>query len=63
MLVTNLVLRGDGDLDFPVLRNDFLDAEAHEPVEGGNLLGNQAVELEVGPDHCPGIFLVNLVLS
>jgi hypothetical protein len=60
-----LLARGElGDLlDLLVAQfvDDGLDVELEEPLEGGNLLGDQAVLGEVGPDDCPGVLLGDLL--
>ena len=43
------------DLNFTVLSDNFLDVELEKAIEASNLLGDEAVLLEVGLDHGPGV--------
>ena len=53
------VLRLDLDPVALEFLDDLLYVHLQEAVEGGDLLGDESVLLEVGPDHGPGVFLVD----
>ena len=59
--LTDKILWLDLNLDLTVLRDNILQADVDETIEGRYLLRHQAVLLKICLDDCPCIFLINLL--
>ena len=62
-LLSSDILGYDVDLDLANFVDDLLDVVVQEPIKRRNLLRNQAVLREVGPDDRPSVILVDVIVG
>ena len=55
------VLRHNINLNFPNFIHNFLNIELDEAIEGRDLLGDEAVLLEITSYNRPSILLINVI--